>query len=467
MTQHKTQHIIEAALLTAGKPLTVPQLQSLLSDDEAPLDKQFVLAALDGLADDLAGRGVELRQVASGYRLQVKQEFEPWVARLFEERPPRYSRALLETLALIAYRQPITRAEIEDVRGVSVSSSIVKTLLEREWIKVVGQRDVPGRPSMYGTTKVFLDYFNIKAVSELPPLEALMDLEAIDQQLDMLDGASDEQSDEGAAQDPEIASGDGLEETEAAAPLQGEFDDALDASVADLDQAGEGDDAAQTLAAEHDAVTDNESVENPANALDATASVDARPEEDVTDLTSIPPDLDATEADIDGLVHMLDQLDETSVQAVDVSDAPTQVDETDSTLETDPRLASPSSLARAGDTASAVEAARQSIVENADRVLADIAERDNTVHDPSDLVDSREAQTGAQESQALPNASHDDGNASLADSPGTNADVNSEAIHDADIAALFDADNRNHEAARGETITPADSLRRSPTDSSD
>ena len=467
MTQHKTQHIIEAALLTAGKPLTVPQLQSLLSDDEAPLDKQFVLAALDGLADDLSGRGVELRQVASGYRLQVKQEFEPWVARLFEERPPRYSRALLETLALIAYRQPITRAEIEDVRGVSVSSSIVKTLLEREWIKVVGQRDVPGRPSMYGTTKAFLDYFNIKTVSELPPLDALMDLESIDQQLDMLDGASGEETDEGAAEDPEIGSGGGLETAEASASLQGTVDEPVDTPVADPDQAGEGDEAAQVLAAEHDAGVDNESGENPDFALDATASADARPEEDVNDLTSVAPDLDATEADIDGLVHMLDQLDETAVQGVDVADAPAQANDTDLTLEDDPTLASPSALARAGDTASAVEAARQSIVENADRVLADIAERDNTVHDPIDLADSLEAQTGAQERQALANASRDGGDASPADSPGTNADVNSEAIHDADIAALFDADNRNHEAARGEPITPADSLRRSPTDNSD
>jgi len=172
----KVQAIVEAALLAAGKPLTLEQLRELFPEDERPLKKtmEHVMALLETACE---GRGFELRKVASGFRLQVREEYAPWVARLFEEKPPRYSRALLETLALIAYRQPITRGEIEDIRGVTVSSNIVRTLLEREWVRVVGHRDVPGRPAMYATTRQFLDYFNLSGLDQLPPLSEQAEIE--------------------------------------------------------------------------------------------------------------------------------------------------------------------------------------------------------------------------------------------------------------------------------------------------
>jgi segregation and condensation protein B len=178
--------ILEAALLAADEPLSVERLQAALFEAHQQPSREALQGALAELRRDYAGRGIELVEVASGFRIQVRQELSPWVSRLWEERAARYSRALLETLALIAYRQPITRGEIEEVRGVSVSSSIIKTLVERGWIKVVGHREVPGRPALYGTTRVFLDYFNLRSLADLPPLSEIRDLEAIGQQLDLL-----------------------------------------------------------------------------------------------------------------------------------------------------------------------------------------------------------------------------------------------------------------------------------------
>ncbi|PXX91717.1 SMC-Scp complex subunit ScpB [Marinobacter vulgaris] len=179
----KIQAITEAALLAAGKPLSVEQLRELFEEDERPA-RQIMEHVLVLLEQSCRGRGFELRKVASGYRLQVREEYAPWVGRLFEDKPQRYSRALLETLALVAYRQPITRGEIEDIRGVTVSSNIVRTLLEREWVRVVGHRDVPGRPAMFATTKQFLDYFNLEGLDQLPPLSEIRDLEEIGREIE-------------------------------------------------------------------------------------------------------------------------------------------------------------------------------------------------------------------------------------------------------------------------------------------
>lgn len=179
----RIQAITEAALLAAGKPLSLDQLRELFVEDERPA-KQVMEHVMMLLESACEGRGFELKKVASGYRLQVREEYAPWVARLFEERPQRYSRALLETLALIAYRQPITRGEIEDIRGVTVSSNIIRTLLEREWVRVVGHRDVPGRPAMYATTKQFLDYFNLSGLDQLPTLSEIRDLEEIGREIE-------------------------------------------------------------------------------------------------------------------------------------------------------------------------------------------------------------------------------------------------------------------------------------------
>lgn len=169
--------LLEAFLLASGKPQSLERLYELFEEGERPEPPVFK-KALSLLAKSCEGRAFELKEVASGYRLQIREKFSPWVGRLWEERPQRYSRALLETMALIAYRQPITRGEIEDVRGVAVNTNIVKTLIEREWIRIVGYRDVPGKPAMFATTKAFLDHFNLKNLEDLPPLAELREMEA-------------------------------------------------------------------------------------------------------------------------------------------------------------------------------------------------------------------------------------------------------------------------------------------------
>lgn len=198
MEQSQIKKIVEAALMAVDKPLTLVQLHRLFTGEEEKVERADVNKALVDLQEEYESRGVSIVEVASGFRVQIDQEVSPWISRLFEERPPRYTRALLETLALIAYRQPITRSEIEEVRGVSVSTNIIKTLLEREWVQVVGHKEVPGRPAMYATTKEFLDYFNLRRIDELPPLSELTDLDSItlDTQLEMAIPRTDgEQSD--------------------------------------------------------------------------------------------------------------------------------------------------------------------------------------------------------------------------------------------------------------------------------
>lgn len=184
--------IIEGALFAAGQPLTIERLGFLFDEAERP-DNATMRATLEALMQDYAGRGIELKEVASGFRFQVRQESGPWVSRLWEEKPSRYSRALLETLALIAYRQPITRSEIEEIRGVSVSSHIIKTLLERDWIRVAGHRDVPGRPALFATTRDFLDSFNLKSLAELPSLSEIRDLDRINEELEFLEAQGEGQ----------------------------------------------------------------------------------------------------------------------------------------------------------------------------------------------------------------------------------------------------------------------------------
>jgi segregation and condensation protein B len=178
MTDHQPlKAIVEGALIAAGGPLTLDQLLALFGEDERP-ERAAILGCIRELSADYEGRGIEIAEVAGGYRVQVRASVAPWVARLWDEKAPRYSRALLETLALIAYRQPITRGEIEDIRGVAVSTNIIKTLTEREWVRVVGHRDVPGRPALYATTRRFLDYFGLRSLNELPPLSEIRDPES-------------------------------------------------------------------------------------------------------------------------------------------------------------------------------------------------------------------------------------------------------------------------------------------------
>ena len=176
MQIEQLKSIVEAVLLASTQPVTLQQLGDLFTDSDG-VDRGQIGKALEALAGDCTDRGVELREVASGFRYQVRQEIHPWISRMWTERPSRYSRALLETLALIAYRQPITRPEIEQIRGVVVSSNMIKAMEEREWIRIVGYRDMPGKPALFGTTRAFLDYFNLKSLDQLPPLSAIRDME--------------------------------------------------------------------------------------------------------------------------------------------------------------------------------------------------------------------------------------------------------------------------------------------------
>ncbi len=189
MTESYVRNVIEAALLAAGRPLGLAELKQLFDEPSCP-DDAAVRGALEQLAGEYAERGIELKEIASGWRIQVRREFAQEVSRLWPERPARYSRALLETLALIAYRQPITRGEIEDVRGVAVNPNIIKTLLERNWVRVLGHRDVPGRPELLGTTREFLDYFGLRRLEELPPLAELKALSEPNLELDLPAGAA-------------------------------------------------------------------------------------------------------------------------------------------------------------------------------------------------------------------------------------------------------------------------------------
>jgi segregation and condensation protein B len=182
--------ILEALLLASGEPLSLEMLASVFTDEERPANTE-ISKSLEALSDDYAERGLELKEVASGFRIQVREDANPWITRLWEERPQRYSRALLETLALIAYRQPITRGDIEEVRGVSVRTNIIRTLQEREWIRVVGHRDVPGKPALFGTTKVFLDYFNLASLDDLPSLAEIKDMGSIEPELELENTESD------------------------------------------------------------------------------------------------------------------------------------------------------------------------------------------------------------------------------------------------------------------------------------
>ena len=186
MDNQKLKSIIEAALLAAGGSLSLDQMLQLFEEDAVP-EKKTLREVLASLTEDYEGRGMQVTETGSGWRIQIRAEYADWVSRLWEEKPARYSRALMETLALIAYRQPITRGEIEDVRGVSVSSNIIKTLQEREWIRVVGHRDVPGKPALYATSKIFLDYFNLKSLNDLPSLAEIRDLDSINQELQLND----------------------------------------------------------------------------------------------------------------------------------------------------------------------------------------------------------------------------------------------------------------------------------------
>ena len=244
MDEQMIKNVVEAALMAAGRPLSMEQLLSVFGNGPRP-DKKKIRQALDTLTEDYAERGMELVQVASGFRIQVQTKYTDFISRLWDEKPPRYSRALMETLALIAYRQPITRGEIEEVRGVTVSTNIVRSLLERNWVRVVGHRDVPGKPEMFGTTKDFLDYFSLKRLDDLPTLAEIKDIDPVNEELALSDpNQQAEASGEDHADNPDatpfddhesddaedhaiLASEDGLSEEESAFADDAEVEEAI------------------------------------------------------------------------------------------------------------------------------------------------------------------------------------------------------------------------------------------------
>ncbi|WOJ98446.1 SMC-Scp complex subunit ScpB [Congregibacter brevis] len=261
--------IIEAALLAAGKPLTVAQLGALFEEHERPTNDD-IRAALEEVRERCEGRGFELVDVASGFRFQVREQMSPWVSRLWQERPQKYSRALLETLALVAYRQPITRGEIEEIRGVAVSTNIIRTLHERDWIRVVGHRDVPGRPAMYATTRDFLDYFNLKSLDQLPALADIRDLETLNAELGFSEPLPEAANGESSGNQEESAEENALDSEITG---QGESPEA-DGVAVDVEEAVDTADVGQSVEA-----LDQEVVE----AADGSELVDDESELPVTD----------------------------------------------------------------------------------------------------------------------------------------------------------------------------------------
>lgn len=262
-------NVVEAALLAAGEPVSLERLTGLFKAEEG-VGRAEIRSALAALDERLAARGIEVKEVASGYRLQVRESLSPWIGRLWEQKPPRYSRALLETLALIAYQQPVTRGDIEQVRGVSVSTNIIKTLLDRDWIRIVGHRDVPGRPALYGTTRAFLDHFNLKSLDELPPLAEVRDLANVNPELGFEESAAATEGD--AAHDTAgyEAAADAGEQAPGAATGAAE------------EPAAEG--APHAGSGEHDAEADGEPSSRPAGegSRHSDAPVDDADREDAT-----------------------------------------------------------------------------------------------------------------------------------------------------------------------------------------
>ena len=304
---NKVKMIVEGLLLAAGRPLTLDNIIQVFSKEEQP-DRKELKLVMDSIADDCANRGFELKEVASGFRFQVKQELSEWVAKLWEERPPRYTRALLETLALVAYRQPITRGDIEEIRGVGVSSNIVRTLLDREWIRVVGHRDVPGRPAMFATTKQFLDYFNLKSLQDLPPLSEIRDLAGADPEFDLEDDLAaqrilelpEEVIDENSVELTESDKADLIAEEEAIALSKRPLDDILQLPPelqypTEIDEEGEEPDAEDVEFEEEFGIKELDET------LDSIEAIDSKVTDSDSDSESAEGEGDASEEESTGV----------------------------------------------------------------------------------------------------------------------------------------------------------------------
>ncbi len=268
METNELKLILEASLLAAGRPLSVRELGNLFDPKGRP-DNAQLRAALQELAEDCEERAYELKEVGSGFRFQVRSRFGTWVSRLWEEKPPRYSRALLETLALIAYKQPITRGEVEDVRGVAVSTNIIRTLLERHWVRVVGHRDVPGKPALYATTKEFLDYFNLKNLNELPNLADIKEIAQLNPELEL------EEPVEGRSIEMPVEEAESANDEAADAHLS---EDDVDTIVSEaISEAGDTNAIVEQVEAVINPVQDEDKVDDGMDAIDPDADFGSLP----------------------------------------------------------------------------------------------------------------------------------------------------------------------------------------------
>jgi len=314
MDAQQVKNIVEACLLVAGRAMSLRQIDDLFEGDDNRPDKATIKTVITELQADYEGRGIELVEVASGYRLQSRTEVADWVARLFPEKAPRYSRALLETLVLVAYRQPITRGEIEEIRGVAVSSNIIKTLQEREWVKEVGFKDVPGKPALLGTTKQFLDYFNLKRLDDLPPLSEIKSLDELDAALVEAAGIAPHTTTD-AANDEEVSAEE--ESTEAAEGAQASTDDA--------DQSQQSNDP---LVAQ----TDDEISEHADAEPEKSTDIEATDENPVSDSDDVESDEPVTFA---GIMSRLPSLNEHAVDVVPTANESSEESSSDEQVSAD------------------------------------------------------------------------------------------------------------------------------------
>ena len=311
MTAEQLKNILEAALMTSNGPMSLNRFLSLFEKDAEQPERTEVKEALEQLQNDYEGRGVELKEVASGFRFQVRNEYAEWVNRLFDERPQRYSRALLETLAIIAYRQPITRGEIEDIRGVSISSSIIKTLQEREWIRIVGHRDVPGKPELLASTKQFLDYFNLKKLSDLPSLAEIKDFDKINP--DLFEGLEAEKLAEEEGSKVEEETEKDASETEEVENVTGEDD--VDAETESKDE-----EETETTVSE---ITDAENVIEEEDVNTDTESYDEEETEnnvsEIKEAQNVREE-DAVETEVDAEVDIVDESNTSNDAEIEASE---------------------------------------------------------------------------------------------------------------------------------------------------
>lgn len=329
MNEHDLKHIIEATLLAAGKPITTQQLLDLFEERERPTPESFT-TAVGMLIADYETRGIELVEVASGWRIQVRPKAAEVVSRLWSERPAKYSRAFLETLALIAYRQPITRSEIEEIRGVSISSTIMRTLQERGWIRTVGHREVPGRPELLGTTRDFLDYFGLKSLDQLPTLAELKDIETIGVQLELpadqpaqvdalAEGETAPGTEEGAPTEETVASGEAAEstgETEASAAAEA----VAEADDADADEV-EADAESETVAA---AAADEGDADDSDSDNDDGADSSEEGDDSNDDDTELSADADDGDDDSGASSPMVASSDDEATDQARISEPPSE-----------------------------------------------------------------------------------------------------------------------------------------------